>query len=84
VRTSPLQRARQTCELAALLQYAEIDTDLAEWDNGDIALWNSAGLEIFANDVKMLTVDGIERHDLVIPLVDDRQNDLPPNWWTPI
>ena len=35
VLTSPLQRARQTCEFAGLSQHAEIDTDLVEWDNGD-------------------------------------------------
>jgi probable phosphoglycerate mutase len=33
--TSPLQRARQTCELAGLGARAEIETDLAEWDYGD-------------------------------------------------
>ncbi|WP_231756468.1 histidine phosphatase family protein [Lignipirellula cremea] len=35
VLTSPLQRARHTGELAGLPQHAEIDPDLAEWDNGD-------------------------------------------------
>jgi RpiB/LacA/LacB family sugar-phosphate isomerase len=33
--TSPLQRARQTCTLAALEGTPEIEPDLAEWDNGD-------------------------------------------------
>ena len=33
--TSPLQRARRTCELAALNRVAEIETDLVEWDYGD-------------------------------------------------
>ena len=33
--TSPLRRARQTCELAALDRVAEIEPDLAEWDYGD-------------------------------------------------
>ena len=32
--TSPLQRARQTCDLAGLGASAEIVTDLAEWDYG--------------------------------------------------
>jgi broad specificity phosphatase PhoE len=32
--TSPLQRARQTCELAGYLHGAEIDPDLVEWDYG--------------------------------------------------
>ncbi len=32
--TSPLQRAAQTCELAALGSVAETDRDLLEWDYG--------------------------------------------------
>ena len=35
VLTSPLRRARQTCELAGLTPSAEVESDLAEWDNGD-------------------------------------------------
>ena len=35
VLTSPLQRARRTCELVGLEQQAEIEPDLAEWDYGD-------------------------------------------------
>lgn len=33
--TSPLQRARRTCELAGLGAVAEVAADLAEWDYGD-------------------------------------------------
>jgi broad specificity phosphatase PhoE len=33
--TSPLQRARRTCELAGLGNLAEIEPDLAEWDYGE-------------------------------------------------
>ena len=33
--TSPLQRARRTCELAGFGAVAEIDPDLAEWNYGD-------------------------------------------------
>ncbi len=35
VLSSPLQRARRTCELAGLGAAAEIEADLAEWDYGD-------------------------------------------------
>lgn len=35
VLTSPLQRARTTCELARLGAAAKIEPDLAEWDYGD-------------------------------------------------
>jgi probable phosphoglycerate mutase len=33
--TSPLQRARRTCELAGFGTVAEIDRDLLEWDYGE-------------------------------------------------
>jgi probable phosphoglycerate mutase len=35
VSTSPLQRARKTCELAGFGEVAEMDSDLVEWDYGD-------------------------------------------------
>lgn len=35
VLTSPLQRARRTCDLTGLGATGEIDPDLAEWDYGD-------------------------------------------------
>ena len=33
--TSPLRRARRTCELAGLDEIAEIEPDLTEWNYGD-------------------------------------------------
>ena len=33
--TSPLQRAKRTCELAGFGSRAEVDTDLVEWDYGE-------------------------------------------------
>jgi probable phosphoglycerate mutase len=35
VRSSPLERARETCRLAGLAAEAEIDDDLREWDYGE-------------------------------------------------
>jgi probable phosphoglycerate mutase len=44
--TSPLQRARQTCDLAGLGASAEIVPDLAEWDYGQYEGWQSADIRL--------------------------------------
>jgi len=35
VLTSPLQRARRTCELVGLAEQAQVEPNLIEWDYGD-------------------------------------------------
>jgi len=42
--TSPLQRARRTCELAGFGAVAEIDKDLVEWNYGDYEGCHSADI----------------------------------------
>jgi broad specificity phosphatase PhoE len=44
VLSSPLKRARQTCELAGLGAAAEINAELAEWDYGDYEGQRSANI----------------------------------------
>lgn len=44
VLSSPLLRARRTCELAALEPAADLDPDLAEWDYGDYEGQRSADI----------------------------------------
>jgi broad specificity phosphatase PhoE len=44
--TSPLQRARQTCDLAGLGASAEIVPDLAEWDYGQYEGLQSADIRL--------------------------------------
>ena len=48
VLTSPLQRARQTCEFAGLGAKAEIEQDLVEWDYGDYE--GQRSVDIFASN----------------------------------
>jgi probable phosphoglycerate mutase len=44
--TSPLQRARRTCELAGFGSHVEIDPDLAEWNYGDYEGKRTADIRI--------------------------------------
>jgi probable phosphoglycerate mutase len=48
--TSPLLRARRTCELAGLGGQARIDADLCEWDYGDYEGQRSADIRMIRPD----------------------------------
>ncbi len=51
--TSPLQRARRTCELAGFDAVAEIDPDLVEWNYGDYEGLTSAQVHAKNPDWKL-------------------------------
>jgi probable phosphoglycerate mutase len=57
VLTSPLRRARQTCELAGLGERVQIERDLMEWDYGDYEGLTPAEIQARAPGW-MLFVDG--------------------------
>ncbi len=50
VLTSPLRRARETCELAGFGAVAEVDDDLHEWDYGDYEGLTTAEIRAGAPD----------------------------------
>ena len=50
VLTSPLQRARRTCDLTGLGSIAEVELDLAEWDYGDYEGQCSADIRVVRPD----------------------------------
>jgi broad specificity phosphatase PhoE len=50
VLSSPLQRARRTCELAGFGDRSEIDPDLVEWDYGDYEGKTSAQIRAISPD----------------------------------
>jgi probable phosphoglycerate mutase len=51
--TSPLQRARRTCELAGFGAIADIDPDLVEWNYGDYEGLTSAQVHAKSPDWKL-------------------------------
>jgi broad specificity phosphatase PhoE len=76
VLTSPLQRARRTCELAGFGSSAEIDADLLEWDYGEYEGLTSAEIHAKRPDWNLFrdgcpggeTIDQISaRADRVVP-----------------
>ena len=50
VLTSPLQRARRTCDLSGLGSNAEVEPDLAEWDYGDYEGQRSVDIRVVRPD----------------------------------
>jgi len=50
VLTSPLQRARRTCDLTGLGSIAEVEPDLAEWDYGDYEGQRSVDIRVVRPD----------------------------------
>jgi len=51
--TSPLRRARQTCELAGFGSRAEVDADLVEWDYGEYEGLRTAEIRAMRPDWEM-------------------------------
>jgi probable phosphoglycerate mutase len=51
--TSPLQRAKRTCELAGFGSRAEVDHDLVEWDYGDYEGLSTANIHAMRPDWDM-------------------------------
>jgi broad specificity phosphatase PhoE len=53
VLTSPLQRARRTCELAGFASTAEVDPDLVEWNYGQYEGLRTADIHVTRPDWEM-------------------------------
>src|SRR5690349_11801208 len=53
VYTSPLHRAKRTCELAAFGSRAEVDRDLVEWNSGEYERLRTAAIRAKRPDWEM-------------------------------
>lgn len=72
VLTSPLKRAKETCELSGLGAVAQIDRDLVEWNYGEYEGWTSAQIDEKAPGWMLFTdgAPGGETPDQVSARVD--------------
>lgn len=69
VLTSPMQRARRTCELAGLGAAAQIDRDLCEWNYGDYEGLSTADIHRTRPDWSLFR-DGVPNGETIEQVAD--------------